>query len=130
MDNTGRVLRIFVIVLTAEKIVQHLLTGIFFLINIEGIGIPDIGNNFSVSPPVMGLANFGYTILFVLGLWAFLKHKKTGTIAIVVLSALDIVLEFSFHSFGYITVSVIVSTLLIISAIFEYNRNKRHFITN
>ena len=60
------------------------------------------------------MLNFILFGAFILGLLGKIKHIKWALKLIGSLAALDILLEIIFHGFFYITVSVIISTLLII----------------
>jgi hypothetical protein len=113
-DRKGKPRETLVSILTFEKAAQHLLTALFFLVDIPGIGKPDIGPNISISYEAMALVNlllFGAFSLGLLGkIWgAHWSLKMIGGLA-----AADILLEVLFHGFFYLTVSVLVSTLLII----------------
>jgi hypothetical protein len=99
--------------LVAEKILQHGLTAIFFVVNIDGIGKPEVGNRIPLSDPVMAVLNCIMMGFFV---WAFLdiwKSRRRGLHLVIVLSLFDIVAEFVFHGVGLITISVIVAIFLI-----------------
>ena len=109
-----RILNVLIYVLTAEKAVQHLLTALFFLVHIPGIGTPGIGTTFQISNGIMAILNLAYFSFFVVGIAGKAKQKNWAIWLIVFLAALDIVLEFVFHGFFFITVSVIVSTILIV----------------
>ncbi len=102
------------ILLTIEKLFQHLLTAVFFVVSIPGIGTPDIGTVFAIDTTTMALLNILVFILFVAGLYAFLLKKAWGIFLIAGMALADIVLEFLFHGFGHFTVSVIVSSLIIL----------------
>ncbi len=107
-----RVLSVLLYVFTFEKAIQHLFTGLFFVFNIPGIGTPDIGANLQISNEVMALLNFIYFGFFALGIGGFAKGKNGAIRLIVILALLDVVLEFVFHHFFFITVSVISSLIL------------------
>lgn len=126
MDPLSNRARIWIIVLTVEKLLQHGLTAIFFAVDIPGIGIPTIGNRFALTTPVMVLLNAGYFFAMAIGLAQFLKRRPMGLQLIAALAALDIILEFLFHHFFFITVSVIVSTALLIVA----SRVRRRTVPN
>jgi hypothetical protein len=114
MNNTRkRILDLLIYLLTAEKALQHLLTALFFLVSIPGIGTPGIGTTFQISNGIMAMLNLVCFAFFVLGIVGKAKQKSWSVWLIVFLAALDIVLEFVFHGFFFITVSVIVSTILI-----------------
>jgi hypothetical protein len=125
MNKTRKILHVSVIIFTAEKLFQHLILAIFFLVRIPGIGTPYLGPNFSIDNRTMAVLNLTYTLLFAAGLLAQIQHRRWGMPLIITLAALDIVLEFLFHGLGYITVSVIVSTLLILVSIVYLNSKKR-----
>lgn len=111
-----------IIILTVEKILQHALTALFFTVYIPGIGTPNIGPHFTLSNAVMTILNLLYTLIFSAGLLAKVKKLVWGAPLIIFLAALDIILEFVFHGFFYITVSVIVSTILIIAVIYQQKK--------
>ena len=110
--NKIKILNILIIVLTIEKSCQHLLTALFFFVEIPGIGTPGIGSNFIISNNIMGILNVLYFIGFCIGLYGYLKNIKWGLFLIITLAVLDIFLEFIFHHFFFITLSVIVSIIL------------------
>ncbi len=113
--------------LVAEKILQHGLTAILFVVNIDGIGKPDIGNRIPLSDPAMAVLNCVMMGFFV---WAFLdiwKSRTRGLHLVIVLSLFDIVAEFVFHGVGLITVSVIVAIFLI-GFSFMLNRSLARFM--
>ncbi len=113
-DYQDTLLKKIILILLIEKIAQHFLTALFFLITIDGIGTPDIGSNFSFNNETMAFFNFIYGLLFVLSFVLYFKNNPYSFYLIIILSFLDIVLEFFFHNIGFITVSVIVCTVLII----------------
>ncbi|WP_029041016.1 hypothetical protein [Cucumibacter marinus] len=96
----------------AEKIVQHGLTAFWFVAPIEGLTVPDIGERFDVSAPVMAGLNLVYALAFLAALVGVWQHRRIAIAVLLGLAILDIVLEFTFHGPGFITVSVIVSLLL------------------
>lgn len=112
-----RILNISIIILTVEKMFQHLLTSLFFFIDIPRIGTPDIGMNFIISNNIMGILNLLYFVGFGIGLFGYFKKTKWGLFLIIILAVLDIFLEFLFHHLFFITVSVIISSLLTIASI-------------
>jgi hypothetical protein len=112
-----RILNVLIYLLTAEKALQHLLTALFFLAYIPGVGKPDIGTTFQISNGIMAVLNLVYFAFFIVGIAGKAKQKKWAIWLIVFLAALDIVLEFVFHGFFFITVSVIVSTILIVISV-------------
>jgi hypothetical protein len=116
-----RILNVLIYLLTAEKAVQHLLTALFFLVHIPGVGTPDIGTTFQISNGIMAILNLAYFAFFVVGIVGKTKQRNWAMWLIVFLAALDIVLEFVFHGFFFITVSVIVSIILIV-IIFVWRR--------
>jgi hypothetical protein len=109
-----RILNVLIYVLASEKAIQHLLTALFFLVHIPSIGTPDIGTTFQISNGIMAILNLAYFVSFVVGIVGKFRQKNWAIWLIVLLAALDIVLEFVFHGFFFITVSVLVSTILIV----------------
>ncbi len=110
-------LRLVVLFGTMEKVLQHGLTALFFLIDIPGIGAPNIGNRFNLSNPTMVVLNIIYALLFFWALILAAKKAVSGYRAVLLLALLDIALEFTFHHFFFITVSVLVSALISICSI-------------
>ena len=105
-------LRLVVLVGTVEKVLQHALTALFVLVEIPGIGTPDIGTRFDLSNPTMAVLNIAYALLFVWALIPAAKRSISGYRLVLFLALLDIALEFIFHGLFFITVSVLVSTLI------------------
>lgn len=96
-----------------EKILQHGLSALFFTINIDWIGTPDIGNRIPLSDPVMAVLNCIVMGLFIRGFWDIWKFRIRGLHLVIILAFFDIIAEFIFHGVGFITVSVIVAIFLI-----------------
>ena len=101
-------------ILSIEKTLQHLFTALFFIVSTPGISTPDIGTNFQIDNNIMAILNLIYFAFFVFGIIGFLKKKKWAIKLIIVLALLDIILEFVYHHFFFITISVIISTILVI----------------
>jgi hypothetical protein len=99
--------------LVAEKILQHGLTAFFFVVNIDGIGKPDIGNRIPLSSPAMAVLNFVVMGLFIWAFWDIWKSRIRGLHLAIILSLFDIIAEFVFHGFGLITVSMVIAIFLI-----------------
>ncbi len=99
--------------LAAEKILQHGLTALFFIISIDGIGKPETGNRIFLSDPVMVVLNLIIIGFFVWGFLDIWKLRISGLYLVIIFSLFDIVAEFVFHGVGFITVSVIVAIFLI-----------------
>ena len=108
-----------ILLLTIEKSIQHLLSALFFLTDVWGIGKPDIGPYFSFSDEAMALLNLILFCAFTLGLLGRIRQDAWALNLIGGLAALDILLEILFHGLFYITVSVVVSTLLLIAVNYE-----------
>ncbi len=105
---------LFVTILTLEKILQHFFTALFFIINVPGIGKPDAGHFNFLGNGVLAVLNIGMICGFVIGLRLKIKGIEMGCVVIGFFAALDIIFEFIFHGIFYITVSVLVSTILLI----------------
>lgn len=110
-----------ILLLLIEKMIQHFMTALFFIYTIPGIGTPDIGPNFPFTNNTMAFLNIIYGILFILSFILYLKNNSYSLQVIVILSSLDIFLEFLFHGIGYLTVSVLIATILIILGYKEYS---------
>jgi hypothetical protein len=123
-DLGGRLSGALIAVLAAEKTAQHLLSALFFLVDVPGIGRPDTGSVIRLSFEAMALLNLVLFGAFLIGLvWNF-RHSGWAVNLIGGLAALDVLLEIVFHGFFYITVSVVVSTLLIIIILSEKRSGK------
>ena len=110
----GRLLDAFISVFIFEKVFQHFLTALFYLVDIPGIGKPDSGDFLHLSFQVLALLNLIMFAGFLLGVvWKFNGVAMFSRL-VGVLAVLDVVFEFIFHGFFFITVSVIVSLLLLI----------------
>jgi len=121
----NKLLNILIYIFTVEKALQHLITALFFMVSIPGIGTPDAGNTFQISNSVMALLNIIYFMFFVVGIIGKAKGKKWAIGLIIGLALLDILLEFIFHHFFFITVSVIMSTILTIISFLYLKMNKK-----
>ena len=109
-----RLLDALVTLLTLEKMGQHLVTAFLFVVDIPGMGKPDVGPVFQFSGEYMAVLNLIVFGLFLLGLFGKIRKLKWGLGFIVEIAAIDIVLEALFHGLFFITVSVVVSFVLIV----------------
>jgi hypothetical protein len=109
------------VVLSIEKVLQHLLTGLIFVVDIQGIGKPDIGENIPVSDAKMALFNLAFALLFAAGVLLFIKGNSYGKRIIFLMACADIVLEFIFHGMWFITWSVLFSSAIILLVLFNRN---------
>ena len=114
LSKKHKAIHIGILLLTTEKMAQHLLTAVFFIVDIPGIGRPDIGPNFQFSNTTLVLLNVIVLILFGLGLWGRLQNQGWHRSLLAWLALFDILAEFVFHGFFYITVSVIVAVVLLL----------------
>ena len=119
-----KIIRFVIIIFTIEKMLQHFISSLLFFIEIPGIGVPDIGPNFFIDNQTMGILNLLYFLVLFIGLLCYIKEIKWGLYIIIIFAMLDILLEFIFHHFLFITVSVISSTILTVLSIF-YIKFKR-----
>jgi hypothetical protein len=113
VSKKRQAIHIGILALTFEKTLQHLLTAVFFAVDIPGIGRPDIGSTFQLSDTTMVSLNVIVFILFGLSFWSRLRGESWHRPLLVGLALFDILAEFAFHGFFYITVSVIVSVVLL-----------------
>ena len=125
MPKKHKVIHISILVLTFEKMLQHLLTAVFFVVDIPGIGRPDIGPTFQFSDATMAILNVIVFILFVLGFWGRLQNREWHRSLLIGLAVFDILAEFIFHGFFFITVSVIVSAVLLIFIKLDADKSKQ-----
>lgn len=107
------------IILSVEKILQHLITALLFVVEVKSLGKPDIGENIQINDATMAWFNLAFALLFGLGLFLFFKGNAYGYRLICWLAFADIVLEFIFHGIGFITISVIVSGILVLLGVFR-----------
>jgi hypothetical protein len=98
--------------LIVEKIFQHGLSALFFVVSVDGIGRPDVGR-IVLGDPAMAVLNLVVMGFFVLGFWDIWKYRVKGLYLVIVFSLFDVVAEFVFHGFGFLTVSVVVALFLI-----------------
>jgi hypothetical protein len=124
MSKKHQTIHIGIFALTFEKMFQHLLTAIFFAVDIPGIGRPDIGSTFQLSDATMVFLNIVVFILFVLSFWGRLRGVQWHRPLLVGLAVFDILAEFVFHGFFYITVSVIVSVALLVLLKMDTDKSK------
>ncbi|MGD8403922.1 MAG: hypothetical protein PVJ21_09690 [Anaerolineales bacterium] len=124
MSINHKIIHIGILVLTIEKMLQHLLTALFFVVDIPGIGRPDIGPTFQFSDATMTVLNIIVFVLFGLGFWGRLRSQRWHRPLLVGLNVFDILAEFVFHGFFFITVSVIVSTILLMLFKLDGNKSK------
>lgn len=125
MSKNRKVIYIGILLLTVEKMLQHLLTAIFFAVNILGIGRPEIGPRFHLSDTTMVVLNLIVFILFGLSFWGRLQGKRWHRSLLVGLAVFDILAEFIFHGFFYITISVIVAIVLLILIKLDTDNSKQ-----
>ena len=123
MSGSRKVIHVGILALTLEKMLQHLLTAVFFAVDIPGIGRPDIGTTFQLSDVTMVFLNVIVFILFGLSFWGRLRGKSWYWPLLVGLAVFDILAEFVFHGFFYITVSVIVSAALLVFLKLDSNKS-------
>jgi hypothetical protein len=112
MDRS--VIRIGILLLIFEKLAQHLLTAVFFVVDLPGIGRPDIGPTFQLNDVTMAVLNLIVFTLFGISLWGRLRGSQWHKPLLVGLALFDILAEFIFHGFFFITVSVIVAVALLV----------------
>jgi len=124
MSKKRKTIYIGILLLTIEKMIQHLFTAIVFVVNIPGIGRPDIGPTFQLSDVTMAVLNIIVFILFGMAFWGRLRDKQWHRRLLAWLAVFDIVAEFVFHGFFYITVSVIVALVLLLLIGLETNKSR------
>jgi hypothetical protein len=106
-------LNILINLLTFGKIVQHLITAFLFLVNIQGVGKPDVGPFFQFSEMPIALLNLILVGLFLIGFFGKVVKKSWALFFILELAAIDIVMEVLFHGLFFLTMSTLVSMILI-----------------
>lgn len=126
MRRNRKLIHIGILLLTFEKTAQHLLSAVFFIVNIPGIGRPDIGPTFQLSDATMVVLNTIVCILFALGFWGRLRGKKWHRPLLVAMSLFDILAEFVFHGFFFITVSVVIAVTLLVLFILDKGKSSKN----
>ena len=125
MTKSHKIIHIGILVLTFEKMLQHLLTAIFFATDIPGIGRPEIGTTFQFSDATMTVLNIIVFILFGLGFVGRLQGQGWHRPLLVGLNVFDILAEFVFHGFFFITIFVIVSAVLLVLIKLDVDKSRR-----
>jgi len=125
MFKSHKIILVGILVLTVEKMLQHLLTAVFFIVDISSIGRPDIGTTFQFNDATMVVFNLIVFILFGLSLWGRVQGKHCYRSLLIGLAVFDILAEFIFHGIFFITISVIVSTFLLVLIKLDVDKSKR-----
>lgn len=109
-----KAISILTVVLTVEKIFQHLFSALAFMGSVPGLRVPDMGPYFAIGNSTMLLLNLFFALFFIIGLLGITRHLGWGMSLVIAIAAMDIILESLFHGLLYITISFIVSSILII----------------
>jgi hypothetical protein len=99
------------ILLTVEKIVQHIFVTLAFYFNWK-----DIASTVVVPPTLLMISGAVIAILFIVGLWGLLKRKSWTVNLLIALALIDMLGEFVAQGRIAITmnISFLVATLLLI----------------
>jgi hypothetical protein len=103
-----------ILVLTLEKVFQHLVTAALFVVDVPGLGRPDIGRTFRIPGSAMAVLNAVIGMLFALGFVGSMLDKAWCRSLLIGLAVFDVLAEFVFHATFRITVSVVVGVLLLV----------------
>ena len=103
-----------ILILALEKVLQHVITAALFAT--PWLAKPNIGTRFDFSSSTMTVLNLGMAAGFGWGTFRFMRFQRGGLAFIIGLAALDIVFEAAFHAIGFITVSVLVSTAILLTS--------------
>ncbi len=112
--KNNKLIQTILILLLVEKIIQHALTAMAFLIAIPRVRTPDIGTRLDISHPVMGVSNAALVSLFGCAIWGIAADKQWSKTLILFLAFIDIAAEFIFHGLFFITFSILGAAILII----------------
>ena len=114
-SNRLHVIRIVIIILVGEKIIQHTLVTIAFYFNWM-----DIRSTVAVPPDILMILGAGVTVLYTLCFWAIMTQKRWSNVLLIGLALFDIVGEFIAQGRLDITinVSILVAFSLLILAMF------------
>lgn len=106
--------KIVLFILLAEKIVQHLYTAAIFLANGSKLGTIDINPYMGMGNGALAICNIILALLLIFAFYSILQNRRIYLPIIISVAVFDILAEFIFHGFFFITVSVITATLLLI----------------
>jgi hypothetical protein len=114
-SNRLHIIRIVLIILVGEKIIQHALVTMAFYFNWM-----DIRSTVAIPPDILMILGAVVTVLFILCLWAISTRKRWGNDLLIGLALFDIVGEFIAQGGLDITinVSILVAFSLLILAFF------------
>ena len=110
------------ILLTIEKIVQHIVVTLAFYFNWK-----DIASTVVVSPTFLMIAGAVVAILFMFGLWGLLKRKIWTVNLLIALALFDMVGEFVAQGTIAINMNIsflVASLLLILSLVYRGQMRK------
>jgi hypothetical protein len=114
-SNRLHVIRIVIIILVGEKIIQHTLVTIAFYFNWM-----DIRSTVAVPADILMILGAVVTVLYTLCFWAIMTQKRWSNVLLIGLALFDIVGEFIAQGRLDITinVSILVAFSLLILALF------------
>lgn len=109
--HRSRWLKYALVVLLAEKTIQHIAVSVAFYFNWTGIGA-----SVAVSPRVLIVLGVTVAILFALALWALVTERPWASALVIALALFDIIGEFVVQATLAIaiTVSFVVALLLLV----------------
>jgi hypothetical protein len=114
-SNRLHIIRIVIIILVGEKIIQHALVTIVFYFNWM-----DIRSTVAVPADILMILGAVVTVLYTLCFWAIMTQKRWSKVLLIGLALFDIVGEFTAQGRLDITinVSILVAFSLLILALF------------
>lgn len=119
MNLNNNKFKLLIELLILEKVLQHLVTAYFYLFSEIK---PNYGSTFILNYETLGIFNITFMILFVISFYSIFVNQMKAKYIIIFPNVLDILSEFIFHHLGYITISVIVSTIIILLVIISWNK--------
>lgn len=109
-----RIIKITLIILLIEKIIQHFYTALAFLVYTPTLGIIDLSPYMGLDRYTLAFFNFILMSLLIISVF-LLKNKSRRFFSIVLgVAIFDIIAEFIFHGFIFITISVVISTIILV----------------
>ena len=110
------------IVLIAEKIIQHTIVTIAFYFNWAGIR-----STVAVNPSILMFLGAAVAILFMLSFWGMLTRQKRMTKLVIALALFDIIGEFAAQGKAGITITMsflVAAILLILTSLYRQQELK------
>ena len=126
MPGGSRLVRLGIVLLISEKVLQHLITASVLVADSPSVGSPDLGRAEALGQPTMAVLNTALAILFAFALFGRLRNLAWHGPLLVGLAAFDIVAELVLHDGVFITISVVIAVVLLVLLRLEMRRSRSH----